>query len=186
MVDEAPPREEGPPPGSKIGIKESGADELHILIPPVGANFRTVIMIVAVVFTIGFGIGWIRFTRNFREPFPAFGLIFTLAGIVPLLFGLAIGLKVLFAFYGKTGIYINTSQLALIRELFGRRRQKSVPLEKISDIEIGHPSEDSPRLGRYISIKHGWRSLDIGEGLSDRELTWLKDRIEHFIKKKRS
>jgi serine/threonine protein kinase len=124
-----------------------------------------------------FGIVWLVFVAfwtysavRMRAP-----LSFLYIAIPFLAVGVGILRRTLFTFFGKLELEIDTAGVSYSRRFMFASRRRTVPLEDVGECRM--------EGGLFLDI--GARTLRLGQGLSFRELEWLRDSINGCLQRAR-
>ena len=158
-----------PPFGSRIVFETGAAGSRYSL--PAGARPGHRRMgsfgIVWMVF-VGF---WIWSALRMRAPS---GLLFF--AIPFLAVGVGLLRRTLTALFGKLELEIGAEGVAWTRRFLFASRRRAVPLQDVGECRMDN--------GLYLDV--GARTLRLGQGLSYRELEWLRESINGSLRKARS
>jgi serine/threonine protein kinase len=171
---EAPAPAVHPPHGSRIQRAEADAGITYV-VPERGRSAAAASTGVFALFWLGFVAFWTFMAVSMQAPiiFPLFSLPFWAAGIGMLY-------RTLRSVFGKLHIRIDRDGFTYARRLFGMGRTRNAPIADVGACQIVEASGQKTPGGMRVDI--GARTLSFGEGLSDRERQWLRDRLAADVK----
>ena len=171
------------PAGTKIEVDESPSNELHIWI---GGGFKPSVigLIIFAALWNGFLIIF-SFMMFFGGGWDADEGVFPIIFLIPFyLVGIGFIIGILWILFGKSSIHVNSIGIVVVKELFGLRKRKIVPLEIVGEINVdntGTTVNNVPQ--RAVMIHFGKKTARFGTGLSEQERQWLAYEIKQFVRK---
>jgi serine/threonine protein kinase len=163
-----------PPHGSRIRRTEAD-DSITFVVPERGSSTVAATTGVFALFWLGFVAFWTFMAISMGAPivFPLFSLPFWAVGIGMLY-------RTLRSVFGKLHIRIDRGGFTSTRRLFGMGRTQNAPLADVGACRI--EEANGPRSPGRVRIDIGARTLFFGEGLSDSERQWLRDRLDADVR----
>ena len=158
-----------PPFGSRISFEPDDAGTRYVL--PAGArpgHRRTGSFGIVWIAVVGF---WIWSALRMRAPS---GFLFF--AIPFLAVGAGLLRRTLVALFGKLELEIDERGVSWSHRFLFASRRRSVPLRDVGECRMDN--------GLYLDV--GARTLRLGQGLSNRELEWLRESINGSLRKIRS
>lgn len=187
-------------PGSRLQYAESNDEFVLNILPALArARYIAIPVVVGVLVAVAFGIFAVIKILEAGMGFSWDILVF--ASVV----GLAILFAILFLgflFWGLVGgelsttvVYIKDGQMSVRTRMWGRERKEIYPLGKRSFVKQwwgslyhqGHgPADVTERPGGLVVSSDGEKPdklcYDFGGSLNPRELDWVEDRINQFLR----
>ncbi|MBN1808929.1 MAG: hypothetical protein JW909_07645 [Planctomycetes bacterium] len=174
-ADAAPERVEKPP-GTAVIVDSDPGRHLAIMLPTGGVPCG--IKVFATIFALFWnGISWSVAVAAWMDD----GWTGRLFVIPFCLIGVIAFAAALWAWFGRTSLAMDRSNLIMQWRLFGFTRRKLRPIEDITGVALAeaYRENDVPRYGVGIHLKSG-SPIVFGSGLSDEEKKWLVWEIHDF------